>query len=317
MFSGQGSHYYQMGKDLWQSHPTFRLEMERGDAIVRSLLGRSVLDELYRHSISAPFNELIISHPALVMVEYAMFATLVSEGIEPDCVWGSSAGEFAAGIAAGVWSLESALAASIEQARQVSWSCSPGGMLAVLGSPSLYENSRLVREHTTLAGVNFDSHFVLSGSDKNLGIVERCLAERGTSCQRLAIQFAFHSEAIDIARDPFIRFCETLPKFNPPRLPYFSGMTAQYLRTIPASYFWDVVRQPISFHEGLVRLEGEQSSIFVDCGPAGTLANFVKYTLPSHSQSAYFSTMTAFHQCTKNIETLKGHLKERAGVPSN
>ena len=309
MFSGQGSHYFQMGKDLWESHPVFRSQMERADAIVRPLLGRSVLDDLYRHPISDPFDELIISHPALIMVQHALFATLVTEGIEPDCVWGFSAGEFAAGIAAGVWSLESALAASVEQARLVSRSCAPGGMLAVLGPPSLYQSLRLIREHTTLAGVNFDSHFVVAGPAENLDRLERYLGENGTTYQRLAIRFAFHSDAIDIARDSFVDFCETLPEFKRPQLTYFSGMTARYLRAIPRSYFWDVVRQPMKFYEGLTYLEREQSSVFVDCGPAGTLATFLKYALPTSSPSIYFSTMNTFHQGTRNIEILKGMKK--------
>jgi acyl transferase domain-containing protein len=312
MFSGQGSHYFQMGKDLWESHPVFRSQMQRGDSIVRSLLGRSVLDELYRYPISAPFDELIVSHAALIMVQHALFATLLSEGIEPDCVWGISAGEFAAGIAAGVWSLESALAASIEQARAVTNSCEPGGMLAVLGHPSLYQSLCVMREQTTLAGVNFDSHFVVAGPTKNLESVERCLGEKGISYQRLAIQFAFHSEAIDIARDSFLDFCETLPEFKLPQLTYFSGMTARFLRLIPRSYFWDVVRQPMKFYEGLMYLEREQSSVFLDCGPAGTLATFLKYTLPPHSASTCFSTMTTFHQGARNIQILKQQLEQKA-----
>lgn len=307
MFSGQGSHYFQMGKDLWESHPVFRAQMERGDAIVRQLTGRSALDEIYRHPITAPFDELIVSHPALIVVQHALFATLLSEGIEPDCVWGISAGEFAAAIAAGVWSLESALAAAVEQARVVTRSCAPGGLLAVLGSPSLYESLRAMREHTTLAGVNFDSHFVVSGSTKHLEDVERCLAENGISCQRLALRFEFHSDAIDIARDCFVDFCETLPEFKPPQLTYFSGMTAGYLRSIPRTYFWDVVRQPMKFYEGMTCLERSQSSVYVDCGPTGTLATFLKYALPPHSRSTYFPTMTTFHEGAKNIQILKKH----------
>jgi bacillaene synthase trans-acting acyltransferase len=310
MFSGQGSHYFQMGKDLWESHSVFRSQMERGDAIVRPLLGRSVLDELYRHPISDSFDELIVSHSALIMVQHALFATLLSEGIKPDCVWGISAGEFAAGIATGVWSLESALAAAIEQARAVTRSCRPGGMLAVLGPPSLYQSLRVTREQTTLAGVNFDSHFVVSGPTENLESLERCLGENRISYQRLAIRFAFHSEAIDIARDSFLDFCETLPEFKLPQLTWFSGMTAQYVHTIPRSYFWDVVRQPMKFYEGMTYLEGKQSSVFVDCGPAGTLATFLKYALPPHSASTCYPTMTAFHQGTKNIQILKQRLKQ-------
>lgn len=311
MFSGQGSHYFQMGKDLWESHPVFRSEMERGDAIVRPLLGRSILNELYRHPISAPFDELIVSHPALIMIQHAMFATLLSEGIEPDCVWGISAGEFAAAIAAGVWSLENAIEASIEQARVVTRSCPPGGMLAVLGPPSLYESMRVIREHTTLAGINFDTHFVVAGSTENLERVERYLTESAINWQRLAIRFAFHSDAIDIARESFLDFCETLPEFKRPQLTYFSGMTARYLHQIPRSYFWDVVRQPMKFYEGMTCLEREQSSVYVDCGPAGTLATFLKYALPSHSGSTYFPTMTTFHQGTSNIQSLKNHFNRQ------
>ena len=309
MFSGLGSHYYQMGKDLWESHPVFRTQMERGDAIVQSLLGRSVLDELYSNPVSAPFEDLAISHPALVMVENALFATLLSEGVEPDCVWGSSAGEFAAGIAARVWSLESALAASVEQAIQVVRLCPPGGMLAILGPPSLYESSHVIREHTSLAGVNFNSHFVVSGPKVNVGLVERFISDTGKSCQRLGVPFAFHSAGIDLAEGSFARFCKTLPEFKPPQVAYFSGMTARYLTEIPRSYFWDVVRQPMKFYEGVTRLEQDQSSVFVDCGPAGTLATFIKYGLNAHSQSKVFSTMTGYHQGTVNLEILKNSLR--------
>jgi trans-AT polyketide synthase/acyltransferase/oxidoreductase domain-containing protein len=320
MFSGQGSHYYQMGKDLYDSHPIFRSQMERGDAIMRQLLGRSVLAELYRQPISQPFDDLIIAHSALIMVEHALCEMLVSEGIEPDCVWGSSAGEFVAGIAAGIWSLESALAVSVEQASQVVRWCSPGGMLAILASPALYESSRVIREHTTFVGVNFSRHFVVSGSKANLGIVERFLSESGTVCQRLGVQYAFHSDAIDIARDPVVRFCHMLPEFKEPQLVcFFSGMTAEYLTSVPRSYFWDVVRQPIKFYEGVTRLEQQQTSIFVDCGPAGTSASFIKYSLPAHSQSTYFPLLTAFHQSTANLDILKKHLSDtrQTAAPSS
>jgi acyl transferase domain-containing protein len=310
LFSGQGSHYYQMGKDLYESHPVFRSQMERGDAIMQALLGRSVLDELYRHPISAPFDDLIISHPALVMVEHALLETLASEGIEPDCVWGSSAGEFVAGIAAGVWSLESALATSVEQATWVARSCPPGGMLAVLGPWSLYESSPVIYKHTVLAGVNFDRHFVVSGSTANLEMVERFLADHGTSYQRLAIPFAFHSSAIDAAREPFLGYCQTLPHFKAPQVRFLSGMTATYLTEVPPTYFWDVVRQPMRFQETLARAEREQPSVFVDCGPAGTSANFIKYNLPPHSESRYFSVLTVFRQGPQNLQLLKQYLAE-------
>jgi len=310
MFSGQGSHYYQMGKDLYESHPVFRSQMEQSDAIVRALLGRSVLDELYGHPISMPFDNLVISHPALIMVEHALFKALVSEGIVPDCVWGSSAGEFAAGIAAGIWSLESALATSVEQATRVVRSCPPGGMLAILGPRSLYDNSQVIHDCTTLASVNFDQHFVVSGSTASLAMVERFLGDCGITHQRLAVAFAFHSDGIDLAKNSFLAYCQKLPSFKVPKVRFISGMTAAYLPEVPTSYFWEVVRQPIRFQETVASIEREQASIFVDCGPAGTSANFIKYNLGSHSQSRYFSILTVYHQSIQNLRILRELLAE-------
>ncbi|MEL7145697.1 MAG: acyltransferase domain-containing protein, partial [Bacteroidota bacterium] len=97
MFSGQGSQYYHMGSKLYDANPVFRREMDRLDAIVKAESGRSVVAELYneQHKFSVPFLSLPLTHPAIFMVEYAMFKTLESEGITPDYVLGSSLGEFA------------------------------------------------------------------------------------------------------------------------------------------------------------------------------------------------------------------------------
>jgi hypothetical protein len=71
------------------------------------------------------------------------------------------------------------------------------------------------------------------------------------------------------------------------------------------------VRQPMKFYEGMTCLEREQSSVYIDCGPAGTLATFLKYALPPHSESTYFPTMTTFHQGKSNIQNLKNHFNRQ------
>src|SRR5689334_8830533 len=47
MFSGQGSHYYQMGKELFRQSPIFQQWMIRLDDRVQALTGESVVHELY------------------------------------------------------------------------------------------------------------------------------------------------------------------------------------------------------------------------------------------------------------------------------
>ena len=47
MFSGQGSHYYHMGRELYEDSAVFRQWMQRGDDALRSLGHASILEELY------------------------------------------------------------------------------------------------------------------------------------------------------------------------------------------------------------------------------------------------------------------------------
>ena len=47
MFSGQGSHYYHMGKELFDQHPGFRKWMYTLDTIVCDHMGDSIIQKLY------------------------------------------------------------------------------------------------------------------------------------------------------------------------------------------------------------------------------------------------------------------------------
>jgi bacillaene synthase trans-acting acyltransferase len=277
MFSGQGSQYYQMGREFYDSHPVFRKAVDDGDAIVRGLLGRSVRDEIFSSPISREFNDFLISHPALVVIEHATCRMLTGEGIEPHCVWGCSAGEFAAAIAAGAWDLETALRATVTQARQVIENCPPGGMLAVLASPALFDEIDDLRAYSTLAAVNYANHFILSGLQDGLRKVETILRNKQVVYQRLPVPFGFHSPAIDAAAAAFNTYCSTLPKLPRPSTPMLSSLTAAQVTAIEATYFWQVVRQPIRFSDALKALNHIENGLFIDCGPSGTLATLLNY----------------------------------------
>src|SRR5690242_15974263 len=118
LFSGQGSQYRGMGSSLFKNNAVFRRSIEQSDAIVQQLLGRSLINELY--FISNPvFDDLLITHPAIVAVEIAMWQVMNDMGLQPAYVTGNSLGEFAAAVASGVWSAEHAVEASVEQAKSV------------------------------------------------------------------------------------------------------------------------------------------------------------------------------------------------------
>ena len=105
-----------MGKTLYDSNPSFSKSLNQSDAFVKQHLGRSIIEELY-HNTHESFDDLLITHPAIVAIELAMLEVMKDLGIIADYVSGNSLGEFAAGVAAGIWTTEMALEAAVEQAK--------------------------------------------------------------------------------------------------------------------------------------------------------------------------------------------------------
>jgi hypothetical protein len=65
-----------------------------------------------------------------------------------------------------------------------------------------------------------------------------------------------------------------------------------------------VVRNPIRFQEAMRCLEQQGTYRYIDVGPAGTLANFVKYGLTNSSRSTAHAILTPYGRDQKNFEAL-------------
>ncbi len=305
MFPGQGCQYYHMGEALYQGHPVFRDWMERLDSMVGGMIGDSVLRFLYDRGRKPGdrFDQIRYTHPAIFMVEYALARVLTGNGLEPDIVMGSSLGEFVAAALSGVIKLEEAVEMVVKQAEIIEAHCQPGegGMLTILHDPSLYHETPLLHRFTGLAGINYSSHFVVSGTKEALIEIEHFLKEKHIAFQVLPVSYAFHSRWIDPAG---LAYCSYLKgkRFQRPNCTFVSCMTGGIIEEIPADYFWQIVRQPMRFQEALQDLEKTPDHIYIDLGPSGTLDNFVKNNLTEPSASIHFTIMTPFGSDLKRLE---------------
>jgi bacillaene synthase trans-acting acyltransferase len=302
MFSGQGSHYYQMGKQLFDTNAVFRQWMIRLDELIQEISGDRVLAAIYSSNKAEVFDQTRLTHPAIFMVEYSLAQCLIHEGIKPDLTLGTSLGSFAAATVAGYLDVEDAVTAVLKQAAAFEASCERGGMIAIVADPALYHEDFL-RGHSEMAGINFASHFGVSAPVANLTGIEASLKQRGIIHQRLAVSFAFHSRWIDNAAARFNSFMRSVPRRNG-RLPLVCCERAATLTTLPDDFFWRVVRQPIRFQEAVAHLEQRGKHRYIDVGPSGTLATFVKYGLPKASESTAHAILTLYGQDQKNLTAL-------------
>jgi len=302
MFSGQGSHYYQMGKQLFEGNSVFRRWMLRLDDFARQRSGDRVIDAIYSSNKAEVFDQTRLTHPAIFMIEYSLAQCLVHEGVKPDLTMGTSLGSFAAAAVAGYLEVEDAMTAVLEQAAAFEASCERGGMIGIVADPSLYQEAFL-RERSEMAGVNFASHFGVSAPQANLAAIESTLKQRGVIHQRLAVSFPFHSRWIDQAAAGFNLFMRTVRRGRG-RLPLVCCEQAATLAELPEDFFWRVVRHPIRFQESVAHLEQRGKHRYIDVGPSGTLATFVKYGLAKASESTAHSILTMYGQDQKNLAAL-------------
>src|SRR5690554_5651172 len=98
MFAGQGSQYFGMGRELFDSHAAFRDCMIRLDGLFAEAGLPKTLAEIYRpdRRPSHAFDDLRFTHPAILMIELSLLETARAEGLQPDVVLGASLGEYAA-----------------------------------------------------------------------------------------------------------------------------------------------------------------------------------------------------------------------------
>jgi acyl transferase domain-containing protein/acyl carrier protein len=107
IFVGEGT-YVGMGRELYETQPTFRKIIDKCDEILRSYLEQPLLSVLFGKA-GTLLNDAAYAQPALFALEYALAELWKSWGIEPDVVRGGKLGEYVAACVKGSLSLEDGL----------------------------------------------------------------------------------------------------------------------------------------------------------------------------------------------------------------
>jgi acyl transferase domain-containing protein len=175
-------------------------------------------------------------------------------------------------------------------------------MTAVLAYPALLAQDFL-SGCSELAAINFSAHFVVSAKRNELALIEDGLRKHKLGYQRLPVSFPFHSQWIDKARAPFQSFMRSIPR-RQGQLPLACCDYTAILSDLPEDYFWTVIRHPIRFRETAEHLEQSGARRYIDVGPAGTLATFLKYGMQATTKSMIHSILTPYGFDKKNLDAL-------------
>jgi non-ribosomal peptide synthase protein (TIGR01720 family) len=295
MFPGQGSQYVDMGKELYETEPIFREQVERCCLILKPHLGLDLRSLIYpseseKKAATEKLKQTCFTQSALFVIEYALAQLWMSWGISPQSMIGHSIGEYVAACLAKVMSVEDALALVAIRGRLMQQLPS-GKMLSVPLKEA--EVELLLNENLSIAACNAPNTCVISGTPEAVDTLKEELATQGVECRLLHTSHAFHSQMMEFILEPFIAEVKKV-KLNPPQIPFISNLTGTWITAEEATnpnYWAKHLRQTVKFTPGISALLQQPNPILLEVGPGRTLCTFAKQHSEKQEQHIILSSL--------------------------
>ncbi|MDJ0618873.1 MAG: polyketide synthase [Calothrix sp. MO_192.B10] len=283
LFTGQGSQYVDMGRELYETQPVFRKTLEQCNAILSLYLEKPLLSILYPEpGENSAIDETAYTQPALFAIEYALAQLWQSWGIKPDVVMGHSVGEYVAATIAGVFSLEDGLELIAHRGRLMQ-QLPPGGEMVAVMASSEKVNQLIApyKEKVAIAAINGPKSIVISGAAEAVGTVKEILKSEGIKTKQLQVSHAFHSPLMSPMLAEFEAVANQIT-YNQPRIPLISNVTGTTAddSITTASYWVNHIRQPVKFAQSMETLHQEGYEVFLEIGPKPILLGMGRQCLP-------------------------------------
>src|SRR6266404_4878160 len=301
IYSGNGSQWVGMGLVLLGEDTQFREAVEEVDALYGRISGESILAELKARADQSRFAFTEVAQPALFALQVGLTRMLEHRGIRPIAVCGHSVGEVAAAWASGALTLEHAVRVIHERSKHQATTRGQGCMTAVTLARA--DTERLletlhVEGHLEIAAVNSVQSVTLAGNAAAMTRLEAALTQRRIVFQRLALDYAFHSAAMDPIRDDLVKSLDGL-EARAAGIPMYSSVTGALVESsfpgvdLGPSYWWRNVREPVNFEAAIRAIAADGVNTFVEIGPRAVNATYLtEITKPLGPAAAVMPSLT-------------------------
>ncbi len=295
MFTGQGSQYAGMAKDLYYEFLSFRTIIDKAGYFLKENFDIDILKYILQDpddSLQNEINQTSVAQPLLFTIQYAIVRLLEEFGVTPDALIGHSIGEYTAAAISGIFDFEDAL-------KLVAWrgklmqQQKPGAMLSV--QLSYNEVLPFISDKVNLSLRNAPGLNVLSGEFKDIEeLYEKLVnAYPDALITRLKTSHAFHSFMMDPVLDPFKDILKTI-QFGEGKIPLISNITGTWAGSGDLSnpeYWTRQLRSTVNFVDGVQELLKPGNTYFIEVGPGNSLATLLSQNVTTGKMINISSTV--------------------------
>lgn len=279
-----------MGADLFRSSAFFRSLVEHASQCAG--------EDLQTLCLRGPETKLRQSkylQPLLVCVSLGYYQALAEHGLQPDIVLGHSLGEITALGAAGVVTPTEAVAVAAKRGALMDEAALmvPGGMVAV----TTHQRWELLQwlaanyadRQVVMANDNAPSQIVLSGESNALSCCAEAISQqRLGKCQRLSISGPWHSPILELARQKFEQWVQSLA-FRPPQTKLLMNLGAECVQDPDQirRHLGDILVSPVRWADCMTYLRTLAPGALFEVGPGRILTGLARANGFGHETPVY------------------------------
>ncbi|MBX7453535.1 acyltransferase domain-containing protein [Mycolicibacterium sp. 3033] len=280
VFSGHGSHWAGMGRELLATEPAFAAVIDEVDVVFRAELGFSAREELTGERLGGTDQVQALTFA----VQVGLAAVLRERGVTPAAVIGHSVGEVAACVEAGVFDLSHGAAVACFRARGFR-SVAGNGAMALVRLSFDEVQRRLAGRSDVVAAISASPEStVVSGAVHAVDEVVAAWSAAGVMVRRVNTDVAFHSPAMDALTGELARRVGHLPAPGPAKVPLYTTALADSRSSAPrgADYWATNLRGRVRFAEAVQAAAEDGHRLFLEVSAHPVVSHSIAETLVHH-----------------------------------